>query len=141
MKKYQFKVDGYPPKKHGEKSMWSWDTESERLIALRKAALAGMGHDKLESNISLSIRLHIKGKNTRYTGDLDNYITGICDGLMMAANSGVLNECWDSPEHQDIHPLQCSFIADDSEIIKIKAEKTFDNPESVWYEILLEGEL
>ena len=140
MKTYQFKVEGYPPKKHGEKSMWSWDTESERLIALRKAALASMGCDKLERNINLSIKLHIKGENNRNTGDLDNYITGICDGLMMVAKCSILNKCWDSLEYEDIHPLQISFIADDSEVIKITAEKVLDNPDSVWYEILLDGE-
>ncbi len=110
------------------------------MIALRKAALAHMGRDKLGRNISLSIRLHIKGKNIRYTGDLDNYITGICDGLMMADKYAILNECWHRLECRDIHPLQCSFIADDSEIIKIYAEKILDNHEDVWYEILLEGD-
>ena len=140
MKRYQFRVVGFPPKKHGEKSMWSWDTESERLIALRKEALATMGRDNLEKNISLSIKLHVKGENTYYTGDLDNYITGICDGLMIAANRVILNDCWDKPECLDIHPLKYSFIADDSEVTRIQAEKVLDNPDETWYEIILEGD-
>ena len=46
---YQFEVKGLPPKKDGANSMWSKKLESERLVALRQAALKAFSGQPPES--------------------------------------------------------------------------------------------
>jgi len=79
--KISIKVAGLPPKKDGANSMWRKGIEIERLQNLRIAAVQAMnGRSPTTGLIHLCLRLYAAPEN----GDLDNFITGICDGLMAA---------------------------------------------------------
>jgi hypothetical protein len=140
MRTYIFSVEGLPPKKDGALSMWGKPLEANRLVALRLAALETMkGAPPLSNNINLSLKLYIP-INNRGVGDLDTFVTGICDGLMATHYGGKLDPIWDKPEIVDIHPKKTIAVEDDSEIIKIQAEKIVGKYNHFWYEIHLEGE-
>lgn len=78
----EFTVDGLPPKKDGANSMWRKPTEVPRVIALRAAARVAMnGRPPLEAPVRLSVDVYADPRD----GDLDNFITGICDALQAPA--------------------------------------------------------
>src|SRR5262245_3300315 len=95
--------DTVPPRKDGATSMWAKPSEVERLIALRARAKEKTSQP-LDDSIQLSVELHLPDSQTRAAGDLDNYVTGICDGLMEAAPGSAVHERWHSPELAHIHP-------------------------------------
>ena len=138
---YQFEVKGLPPKKDGANSMWGKKLESERLVALRQAALkAFSGQPPLQSNIKLILKIHIP-VNNRSIGDLDTFVSGVCDGLMKRdPKSELYEETWSNPEYQDVHPDKRIAIVDDSQVICIRAEKVIGDLNQQRYEVMLEGE-
>jgi len=78
--------------------MWGKPTEAVRLIALRNAALSALGgQSPLEVNIHLTLRVHVGPKNDRNAGDLDNYVSGVCDDLMAAAARSSINDNFLAP--------------------------------------------
>ena len=138
----KFRVDGLPPKKDGANSMWGNRLESERLVNLRKAALRELkGRPPLKSDIKLAIAVHVGLKNNRSVGDLDTFITGVCDGLMRRARGSKLCEdIWNKPENSDVHPDKASAIDDDSQVMSIQAVKIVDDAAKQFYDVTLEGE-
>ncbi len=92
MKTYRFEVKGLPPKKDSAQSMWGKPLEAKRLVEFRQAALKAIQDSApLQSNIRLTLKIHVGPTNDRRTGDLDTFITGVCDGLMAAAPGGKLD--------------------------------------------------
>jgi hypothetical protein len=82
------RIEGLPPKKDGANSMWNKPSEFERLITLRRAVCDAFNGDKpLHKDIQLRIRVHVGNMDPGQVGDLDNFITGVCDGLMAARGS------------------------------------------------------
>ena len=138
---YQFSVSALPPKKDGANSMWGKPLEAKRLAALRQAALQALdGQPSLQNNIKLSLMLHLP-VNNRLIGDLDTFVTGICDGLMKRdPRSKLHEETWSNPEYRAINPDKVIAIEDDSQVISIQAEKIIGNTYHQWYEVILEGE-
>lgn len=138
----QFKVIGDPPpKKDGAQSMWGKPTEARRLERLRLAAKEAIQNNQpLRQNIKLSLKIHLGIINDQFAGDLDNYITGICDGLMAANPMSKLVERWSNPDLTDIHPSKTIAIVDDSQVVCIHAEKIIGEVQQSWYEIILEGD-
>ena len=137
MRTYRFRVEGLPPKKDGAYSMWNKPSEVERLRRLRSAAAQSFGGDPpLSRNIKLTLRAHIGPVNTRSIGDLDNFLTGICDGLQSAH----VGTPFRLEFEEAIHPSLQIGIADDVEVLRIDAEKIVAPAESLHYEITLEGE-
>ena len=138
---YQFEVKGLPPKKDGANSMWGKKLESERLVALRQAALKSFnGQPPLQSNIKLILQIHIP-VNNRSIGDLDTFVSGVCDGLMKRdPKSEPHPGIWNNPEYQDVHPDKRIAIVDDSQVICIRAEKVIGDLNQQRYEVMLEGE-
>ncbi|MFC2017444.1 hypothetical protein ACFLUD_03425 [Chloroflexota bacterium] len=139
--KIQFIVEYLPPKKDGANSMWGKPLETKRLAALRQAALQALsGQLPLQINIKLSLKLLLP-VNTQSIGDLDTFVTGVCDGLMKSDSRSKLHEeTWGNPEYRDVHPDKVIAIVDDSQVISIQAEKIIDNTDHQWYEVILEGE-
>jgi len=143
-RKYEFKVEGIVPPRNvrrKSKSMWNNLTEVRRLIELRKEAYAALnGASPLSEDIALSIRIHLP-RNYNKPGDLDNFIKGICDGLMKCPNHPKLklDETFEEPEHAKIHPETFAMIEDDEKIIKITAAKAVEDIEEPFYEITVEG--
>ena len=140
MRTYRFEVKGLPPKKDGAQSMWGKRLESERLVALRQAALQALKEQPpLESNIKLTLKIHLH-VNDRAIGDLDTFVTGVCDGLMATPYVGKLDSIWDNKELENIHPTNTIAINDDSQVVSIQAEKIIGGSSQQWYEVVLEGE-
>ncbi len=144
----QFTVTGYPPKKDGAQSMWGKQHEVKRLVGLREAALNALnGNPPLRTNIKLTLKIHVGAVNNRTTGDLDTFVTGVCDGLMAADPRAKLDPIWNrldwlgvSNKHlSNIHPSKCLAIVDDCEVVYIQAEKIIGDTNQPWYEVTLEG--
>ena len=141
MRTYRFEVKGLPPKKDGAQSMWGKPLEARRLVELRRATLKAIeGSSPLQSNIRLTLKIHVGPTNDRRTGDLDTFITGVCDGLMAAAPGGKLDSIWDDKKLQHVHPSKTIAIVDDSQVVSIQAEKVIGDTAQPWYEVILEGE-
>jgi hypothetical protein len=136
-----FKVEGLPPKKDGAQSMWGKPLEAKRLVALRQAALQALeGQPPLQSDIGLTLKIHLP-VNDSSIGDLDTFVTGICDGLMARAPGSKLHEeTWSNPEYHDVRPDDVIAIRDDSQAVSIQAEKLIGDTDQQWYEVVLEGE-
>ena len=141
MTEISFRVIGaLPPKKDGASSMWNKPLEAERLVKLRKAAFKTLaGKQAFRENIRLELDVYIGRKNSRLAGDLDNYVTGICDGLMAAHPRAKLHSMWEADSSQDIHPQYPIAILDDSSIMEISAKKLTGSSEKPWYKITLSG--
>ena len=139
--KISFQVNNIPPKKDGANSMWGKETEIPRLISLRKAALKAMaGRNPFERNIYLKLKFHCPQAKICRVGDLDNFITGICDGLQAADSRAGGKAVWATEEPPEIRPQSCIAIRDDCNVVQISAEKIGDDSERYWYEIEIEGE-
>ena len=142
MRSIRFRVENeLPPKKDGATSMWGKPTEARRLIALRTAALAALGDQQpFSQEIRLALRVHVGLRNDRSSGDLDNFVTGVCDGLMAADSRSTVHPSFEESENSTVHPAKAIAIVDDSEVTKIDAEKLSGLGKDPWYEIELEGE-
>lgn len=129
-----------PPNKDGANSMWAKPAEVPRLIALRRAAAEALaGQPAFRSNIRLNLELHCPLTPGRGIGDLDNFITGVCDGLMAADTRIKCDPRWNASQLAGIHPSKVVAIEDDSAVVSITATKTADTP-TPWYRVSLEGE-
>jgi Holliday junction resolvase RusA-like endonuclease len=142
-RKYSFKVESIVPPRNvrTNNSMWNNKTEVPRLIELRKKALdAFNGDPSLFKNITLSVSIYLP-RTYNKPGDLDNFIKGICDGLMRCPNHPQLklHETFEKKEYAKIHPKSFAVIDDDEQILKITAEKYFEDIRVPFYEITLEG--
>ena len=135
--KVQFTVQGLPPKKDGANSMWGKREETPKIVALRKeASKAFAGRPPLRTNIRLTVRAYVGPTNTSSTGDLDNFLTGICDGLQAAhPRAHVLGDYDDV-----IRPSKVIGIVNDTDIIEIHAHKMIQAVAAPFYEVVLEGE-
>ena len=133
--KIEFTVKGVPPKKDGASSMWGKGAEVPRLKELRKAARSALGEQR---PLSGPVRLTLRVYADQAVGDLDNFITGVCDGLM-AAHPGVFVDpvIWgDLPE--SARPRVAIAFDDDSVVSSIHAERLVPDAESPRYDVELE---
>ncbi len=131
----RFTVQGLPPKKDGANSMWRKSTEVPRLKALRSVAVQAMQGVVWQSS-PLCLRLRICAAIGE--GDLDNFITGICDGLMGAHwNTPIIIDEWqDVPEAA--RPYYAIAFRDDKWIMRIVAERLVPDDRERFYEVELE---
>jgi hypothetical protein len=132
----QFHVDDLPPKKDGANSMWRKGSELSRLKVLRVAALQAFGGSAtLLQDVALEIRIYADPRS----GDLDNFITGICDGLMAAhPNTPIDNNAWlDVPEA--VWPMHHIAFSDDVAVGKIAAERFEPASKGPYYEVAIIG--
>ena len=136
-----FRVEGeLPPKKDGASSMWGKEAEAPRLVALRLKALEALGNKPpFSQEIRLKASIHLGSSNARATGDLDNFVSGICDGLMRADPRAKLDPLFCKPDNAAIHPRKPIAIRDDSQMIEIHAHKLVGESADDWYEVELSG--
>lgn len=134
-----FTVDGLPPKKDGANSMWGKPVEVDRLIALRRAAHDALqGAGPMAGLVALRVRIGVPGGKLRSAGDLDNFLTGICDGLQAAHPRSFLAEAWVALEGSGVHPGQPLVLVNDANVVSITAEKVEVREGSASYEIRVE---
>ena len=137
----EIRVNGdFPPKKDGANSMWLKPTEVRRLRLLRSAAAQAFnGGPPLRHSIELELEVHLGRRNSRRIGDLDNFITGVCDGLMAANPRALANDVWAADMGTPICPSKCLAIEDDSEVVSISAKKIVGDTDAPWYVVRLTG--
>jgi len=137
----EVEILGLPPKKDGANSMWAKEAEVPRLVALRRAvADAAAGRRPLNHQIHLELETHLPEGDPRLSGDLDNQITGICDGLMAAHPRIKTHPRWEETDVADIRPDRIVGLVDDSQVVQIRARRVVD-ASSPWYRLILEGEI
>ncbi len=132
-----------PPKKDGANSMWGKGSEVENLVALRRAALGNIGRGKpLARNVRLELVVHVGAVNDQRTGDLDNFVTGVCDGLMAAAANTPWHghPVWADPKNDDVRPDRSIAILDDSQVVEIVARKAVGSRDAPGYDVTLSGD-
>lgn len=124
----EFTVEGIPPKKHGEKSMWDRNDEAPRVALMRDRALSARVDAGLNGPITrfarLELDIFVPQSKLESLGDLDNFITGICDGLQ-AAHFGVkhVHPVFENLSSEELHPYRAILLANDSRIVDIHARK------------------
>lgn len=141
----EFTVKGRPPRKRGEKSMWARDDEAPFVASLREEALEARSKAGLNkcfsSLISLELTVFTPRSRLESIGDLDNFITGICDGLQ-AADSKVLpflHQIFQESGKEAIDPRKALLIENDAKVIDIRARKVvLDDDQEVYYTVALE---
>ena len=127
MPEVTFEVEGLPPRKDGGSPMW--EKQFNELSALRERAFEEMKklppNTLFVKNICLVIEVFMDAKNiqTPRSGDLDNFIGGICDGLMKAGRDARLHKDWYALSKEPIHPTHSIAIKDDAAVISINASK------------------
>ncbi|MDE2660162.1 MAG: hypothetical protein OXI45_08120 [Acidobacteriota bacterium] len=131
-----------PPKKGAAISMWGNGTEASRLIALRKAALHALGPNRpFAQNIRLTLRVSVgRPRGGENPGDLDNFVTGVCDGLMAADPRATVHPLFGKEENADVDPSKTIAIRDDQHVVEINASKTVGPGTHCRYEVTLEGD-
>ncbi len=129
-------VDNLPPKKDGANSMWRKSSELPRLKALRVAVLNALGGSSVcLENVELKIRIYADSQS----GDLDNFITGICDGLMAAhPRTPIDNSVWVDVS-SDVHPRKAIAFSDDAVVERISAERLMPLSSGPHYELEIRG--
>lgn len=138
----EFTAEGLPPKKDGANSMWGKTLEVPRIQKLRQAARAKFGSvGPLRRNIALELEVHAPEPELARIGDLDTFVTGVCDGLMAAAGDRWRGHQWLGPEWAGIQPGEAVGIQDDAYVVSIIARKVADSKGARWYKVILEGDL
>lgn len=98
------------------------------------------GKEPFQKNIHLTLELYCPKEKLQSVGDLDNFITGVCDGLMATNPRAFVSEDWSRKDLENIAPEKTIAIKDDNAAIEIVAKKLESETEKTWYRIFLEGE-
>jgi len=131
----EFRVQGKPPKKDGASSMWGKASEADNIVNLRKAAVKatdGLGVGPFTGRLGIELSIYAEEKVIESMGDLDNFITGICDGLQAAdpranMHERILDEC---------NPYEPILFYSDSKVYDIHARKIpVEGREEGYYEL------
>lgn len=132
----QLAIEGLPPKKDGANSMWRKGGEVVRLKALRLAAI----REFAETSGGVpdgALRLTLRVFAPVGAGDLDNFITGVCDGLMAAHPRVPIDATVWLDVPQGARPDRAIAFRDDGQIAKIEAERCPVDEFGVRYELEL----
>lgn len=139
--------DMLPPKKGGVSSMWNKKAsraQKQKLVALRRAAHSAMDACRYEAplvrGIRLTLEVHVRSQDRVKSGDLDNFITGVCDGLSAKKGEAIPDEEFFNESEPALKPSNAIAIEDDGEVIEIRAQRIDDvGPQCFcWYEVKLE---
>ena len=123
--------------------MWGNETQAKRLVALRGEAVDAMGPQPLTGKVRLRLTVQVSDQPGQDPGDLDNLVSGVCDGLMKAHKNALawidkdeeFKKLW---PNNSIHPRRAIAFVDDKQVRKICAEKRIGPGADCWYEIGLE---
>lgn len=126
----EFSVKDLPPMKDGASSMWCHQPGIGRLIALRRAAVAAFAEAGVRPfDVPVRVTLEVRGLRAldRSVGDLDNFITGVLDGLQAAA----ANTPWPTITawmeiEAGIQPGTPVGLVDDALVVEVVARKVRD---------------
>jgi hypothetical protein len=130
----EFTVNDIPPKEDGANSMWGKPAEIARLKSLRKEAYRAL-RGTMPDATRLTLTLHVHADVA--AGDLDNFITGICDGLQAAHRQTPIDESAWSDVPSELHPRKPIAFCDDACIFRILAERHVQLSSGPRYEVQL----
>jgi hypothetical protein len=124
-----FAVDDRPPRKRGEKSMWARADEAPLVARLRREALkqrTKAGLTTCPRVRSLELTVYAPAGQLERIGDLDSFVSGVCDGLQAAAGRVLpfLHPVFLEPGNEDIHPRIPLLIDNDARLVRIVARKS-----------------
>ena len=122
--KIEFQVEGKPPKKDGANSMWGKNSEAKNIVNLRNAAFRKREETIKEpfySRVSLELIINAPESELERMGDLDNFITGVCDGLQAADPRAKMNEI--IVQDSFIDPRLPLLLFTDAKVFEISAKK------------------
>ena len=135
--------------------MWGNKEQARRLIELRKKALEVLGSPfEREKDVQLSLKVYVgipgwdtldgdeRFKALKQAGDLDNFVAGVCDGLMAAHKNTPHTSLHDSFGNPDnpVYPRRSIGFRDDSQITQIHAERVVNSGDRAWYEVEINTE-
>jgi hypothetical protein len=121
----EFSISGRPPKKHGEKSMFSRSDEVEYVAKIREEALKARSKFGIDNCFSSWVRLELLvfARDVENIGDLDTFVSGVCDALQ-AADLKVLPHLHPIFErNKSIDPRIPILLEDDKKVVSIVAQK------------------
>ncbi len=131
----EFSVNGRPPKKHGEKSMWARGDEAPLVASLRTEALearlkAGL-NSPIDSLVALELHIFVPRRQLESIGDLDSFIAGVCDSLQRADHKVLpyLDKRLQGLKGE-AHPSYALLITNDAKVVSIIARKEALNEDS-----------
>lgn len=129
-------VPGVPPKKDAARSMWMKPFQAERLKLLRLAATSAVQEaGKVpEGPVHLIVRIYAHPE----MGDLDSFVSGICDGLMAAHPLVLVDPSLWSDLPEEARPDRPIMFVDDRVIAKIEAERCEPDSQGTRCELVLE---
>lgn len=143
--KVEFIVQGRPPKKHGEKSMWARDDEAPQVFLLRQKALEARLKADLEdcfrSPVALKLTIFTPRSRLESVGDLDNFITGVCDALQAADSKVIphLHKTFKKVENGEMDPRKPLLIDNDAKVVSIVANKVvIGDEQDLHYKVAVE---
>lgn len=141
----EFTVRGRPPKKHGEKSMWARDDEAPLVFLLREKALEARSKVGLEdcfhSFVALELVIYASRPRLESVGDLDNFITGVCDSLQAADSKVIpyLHKIFQKTKREGIDPRRPLLFDNDAKVVSIIACKVgLDDEQDMYYKVVVE---
>ena len=113
--------------KDGASSMWCHQPGIDRLIALRsaaRAAFAEAGAQPFDGPVCVTLEVRGVPPLDRRAGDLDNFITGVLDGLQAAAPGTPWRQLdpWNTATAA-ILPVRPVGLVDDAWVVEVIARK------------------
>jgi len=140
----EFTVTDYPPKKHGEKSMFAQSSEALRVAHLRERALEARlqaeFNEPFDCLVALELRVFVPKQQLESIGDLDSFIAGVCDSLQ-AADPKVLPHLDEALRElkKEAHPKHALLITNDAKVVLIAARKVpLKENKDAYYEVAVE---
>lgn len=133
-----FLVKGKPPKKDGAQSMWGKKSEAFNIVNLRNSAFKTREEKDsglFTSHLCLELEIYAPEGELERIGDLDNFITGICDGLQSADPRANIHEI--IQKESRIDPRTPLLFYTDAIIYEIKAKKLVENESEGYYRVTI----
>lgn len=146
--KVEFTVEDRPPRKYSGKSMYNKPGEVKYVVLLRKKAFEA--REKLDlrepfhSHTALELTVFAPRDQLESMGDLDSFITGVCDGLQKAhplALRHLDHELYKEHGRERIDPENELLLDDDAKIVSITARKVSldeDQDQKIHYKVTIE---
>ena len=117
-------VFGLPPKKDGANSMWRKTSERQRILGLRRRLFSVLRGHILDGPVALELEIRISEDALLSAGDLDNFVTGVCDSLMPASGDAWRSDpAYSTDVWADVDPGQTIAIRDDAAVVSLLARK------------------
>ena len=141
----EIRVTGIPPKKRTDISLWANETEVPRVIALRRnSRIAFADRKPFACGVRLRICLFLTPNDfiSDQIGDLDNFVSGVCDALQ-AANTREehLHGSFNLRENQDVDPMRPIAITNDRAVVSIVADKFLARKaQESYYTVVIDGD-